>query len=724
MAGRSTEHALRFPMLGSRPAGTAFLVLLAAALAFPTHSEIVKIVIDRRAPVGAAGISGSATAYEEVRGRLFGEVDPNRPENSIIQDLDTAPRNARGRVEYISTFTLHRPIDATSESGVLLTPIPNRGSRGIAAQRYGRSTASVFYDRGYSVLWVGWQADLAERPGADFSAATLTIESMLAPRAQPHSGRAITGPYLVRVPTLGGDGPSGSIMRVDQGRAGALAYMPADFDTHKATLTGGPAEDIYGKPTGPRYTIAAQHWEWWNCRTDAAADLRANPADLCVKRIKGVFNPRETYLLRFTARDPLVMGLGLAAIRDSISFFRYRDKDSAGTANPLAGRIKYVVAQGVSQVGNLVKTFIALGFNRDESGRKVWDGANAHIAGRRTPINYRFSTPGSSATLFMPGSEAVLWWGRAVDRMHGGPPRSMLDRCAADATCPQIFETFGGAEFWNQRITPGLVNFDLKSDIPLPGNVRRYYFPSTQHGGGPGGFKLNVPRGDTEENDCTLPLNPNPEVDQIRALTIALVEWVSVGKEPPPSAYPSLKNGELVRDRPGELLFPRIPGVPSPYAIANPVLVYDFGDQFNYSDLSGVITKQPPSIRGVVSALVPQVNSDGNETGGVPSVQLAAPLGTYLSWNTYRRGPYAGQICSYWGGFIPFARTKEDREAASDPRPSIEERYHTRRGYLEAVSTAVAKAEREGFLLNFDGERLLREAIEAAQSGDLSFLAP
>jgi hypothetical protein len=410
----------------------------------------------------------------------------------------------------------------------------------------------------------------------------------------------------------------------------------------------------------------------------------------------------------------------MAAIRDAISFFRYRDTDSVGTANPLAGRIKHVVAQGVSQVGNLVKTLIALGFNSDENGRKVWDGAHAHVAGRRTPINYRFSTPGSSATLFMPGSEGVLWWGKSVDRLRGGPPRSMLDRCAANRTCPKVFETFGGSEFWNQRITPGLVNFDVKFDIPLPANVRRYYFPSTKHGGGTGGFKLTVP----DDSNCTLPLNPNPEVDQIRALTIALVDWVSVDKKPPPSAYPFLEKRELVRDQPGEFHFPRIPGVPSPYAIANPVLVYDFGNQFNYIDLSGVITKQPPAIRSVVPALVPQVNSDGNETSGVPSVQLMAPLGSYLSWNTYRQGPYAGQICSYWGGFVPFARTARNREAANDPRPSIEERYRTRRGYLEAVRTAVAKSEREGFLLHADGERLLREATEATQSGDLSFLTP
>ena len=405
MAGRATENATRLPTLGLRSVGATLLGLLTAAFASLLHAEIVKIVIDQRTTVVASIVSASGAEYEEIRGRLFGEVDPKLKGNSIIQDIEAAPRNAGGKVAYISTFTLLRPTDAAKNSGVLLAPIPNRGNRTITSEHGRPGVVPVaFLDRGYSVLWVGWQGDLPEHPGTDVSAAGLTMESMLAPRARTPNGKPITGPYLIRVPTLGGDGPSGSLMKLDQGRAGALAYMPVDFDTGKATLTGGPAEDMNGKPTGPRYTIDARDWTWWNCRTSAAADDTANPADLCVKRINGVFNPQETYLLRFIARDPLVMGLGMAAIRDAISFFRYREADSVGTANPMAGQITHVVAQGMSQVGNLVKTFIALGFNSDESGKRVWDGANAHIAGRRTPINYRFSTPGSSPTLFMPGS--------------------------------------------------------------------------------------------------------------------------------------------------------------------------------------------------------------------------------------------------------------------------------------------------------------------------------
>jgi hypothetical protein len=673
------------------------------------------MVVDRREPVTDAGNRGGA--YELVRGRLFGEVDPKRPQNAIIQDIGAAPLNARGRVEYISTFTLLRPTDPARRAGVLIVSVPNRGHRDIPSWRAAGLTDPAFYDRGYAVLYVGWQADLPELPSADRPAAN--AESLLAPRAVGPGGQPITGRYLVRTP-VGARGPSGAVMKLDQGGAGPLAYMPVTFDTADAVLTGGPAEDVDGKPTGPRYAIASKDWTWWDCKADAAPAAGSRPADLCIKRLSGSFDADQSYTLVFTVRDPLVNGLGLAAMRDAVSFFRYAPADASGAANPLAGQVSHVIGQGQSQVGNFVKTFIALGFNADEQGRRVWDGANAHIAGRRVPLNYRFSTPGSGTTLYMPGSEGVLWWGKASDPVHGGPPRSLLDRCSATNTCPKVFETFGGAELWNQRMTPGLVGFGETADIPLPANVRRYYFPGTQHGGGFGSFALSYPAG-----ACTLQGNPNPEADQMRALTIALVDWVAKGKAPPASAYPTLQHGDLVRDTVGAYRFPKLPGVAAaPFGLANPVLTYDYGPAFDYADLSGVITKQPPLIKGYAPALVAQVNADGNETSGVPSVQLMAPLGTYLSWNAYRDGPFAGQICSFNGGFVPFARTAKERAAAGDPRPSIEERYHTRSGYVDAVAAAVARAERAGFLLPDDGARIVGEARRAVESGDLSFLAP
>lgn len=295
----------------------------------------------------------------------------------------------------------------------------------------------------------------------------------------------------------------------------------------------------------------------------------------------------------------------------------------------------------------------------------------------------------------------------------------MLDRCGADSTCPLIVETFGGSELWALRISSNLATLDLAKDIALPANVRRYYLPGTAHGGGPGGFALTAPQG-----LCQLPLNPNPQSDQVRALTVALVDWVSHGTPPPESAFPSLAAGTLVDPDHGGLRFPAIPRVAAPVGLANPVLVYDFGPRFDYVNQTGIITRQPPAILRVVPALAAQVDADGNETSGVPSVQMMAPLGSYLSWNRYREGPYAGQLCTFNAGFVPFARTAQERMASGDSRPSIEERYHTRAGYVSAVQAAAAKAVAQRFLLQNDADLLTRQAEDATQRGDLAFLHP
>ncbi len=701
-------------------------IMLLAACAMPSVSaqaRTARLLIDSRETVQDSAITAQTGPYELLRGRLLGEVDPAAPGNRIIQDLALAPRNAKGRVEYVSTFTLLRPLDPAKASGVLVDALPNRGHRGVASWRGPGLVDPLYYQKGYAVLWIGWQGDLAEKPDADRSAAGLKLESIRVPVAKAAGGKTITGRYLVRVPTDDGAGPSGAIMHLDQGNAGALIYHPASFDTARATLTGGAPEDASGKPTGPRYTIAPADWRWWDCKGDKAPADETPPADLCVKRLKGAFRPQESYTLTFDARDPLVLGLGLAALRDGTAFFRHAQADDAGQANPLARQVRFVIGQGVSQVGNLVKTVIALGFNADEQGRKVWDGAHAHIAGRLTPIDYRFATPGSGSSLFMPGSEGVVWWGKAANTVRGGPPRSMLDRCGgtdtSSGTCPLIFETFGGSELWALRISSNLATLDLAKDIALPANVRRYYLPGTAHGGGPGGFALTAPQG-----ICQLPLNPNPQSDQIRALTVALVDWVSRGTPPPDSAFPSLAAGTLVDPYHGGLHGPALPGVAPPLGLANPVLVYDFGPRFDYVNQTGLITRQPPAILRAVPALAAQVDADGNETSGVPSVQMMAPLGSYLSWNRYREGPYAGQLCTFNAGFVPFARNAQERMASGDSRPSIEERYHTRAGYVSAVRAATVQAVARRFLLQGDAEALVHQAQDATQRGDLAFLKP
>jgi hypothetical protein len=196
----------------------------------------------------------------------------------------------------------------------------------------------------------------------------------------------------------------------------------------------------------------------------------------------------------------------------------------------------------------------------------------------------------------------------------------------------------------------------------------------------------------------------------MRALTAALIDWVTKGTEPPPSRYPRIDRGELVADSKAALAFPKLPGVPPPDGLVNPVYDYDFGPDFNYNDESGVITKQPPAVRQIVPTLVPKVDADGNDVAGVASVLRQAPLGTYLGWNITASGFDKGKVCLLNGAFIPFARTKAERTASGDPRRSLEERYASHKGYVEAVKTAAEKAVAERFLLRADADRMIAEA--------------
>jgi hypothetical protein len=283
----------------------------------------------------------------------------------------------------------------------------------------------------------------------------------------------------------------------------------------------------------------------------------------------------------------------------------------------------------------------------------------------------------------------------------------LLDRCKASNTCPKIIETFGGLEFWYLRESPNLVGTDAKTDIPLPPNVRRYFFPGTGHGGGRGGFSTAVPAAPA---GCLLPANPNPETETMKALMVALVDWVSKGAEPPASRYPRLNRGELAKASGAAIGFPALPGVPSPDGLVNSVVDHDFGPEFIYKDLSGVIANEPPPVRQTIPTLVPKVDADGSDVGGVPSVLRQAPLGSYLGWNPTATGFDKGKQCGLAGGYVPFAVSKADRVAAGDPRPSLEERYRNHDGYVAAVKRAAEKAVQERFLLREDAGQLVTQA--------------
>lgn len=653
-----------------------FTTVLMLTVAVPLSAQVTRLEITSRELARDGQSIGAAGQVEILRGRVHGEVDPADRRNRIIQDIELAPRNARGRVEYVATVAIAKPVDPARASGVLVYSVVNRGNGDVVPS-----------PEGHVSVVSGWQGDVVPTPRNQ------TIE---VPVARNADGSSITGPVLQRFVNVE-PGTTTVTLRPGSG------YPHAADDQSAAVLLTAASETIDGAKGGTAI-VPRDDWALADCRSTPFPGT-PDPTRLCVR---GGFAPDRLYELVYTARDPLVLGIGLAATRDLAAFLRHEARDSAGADNPVAGLVRHVVSIGNSQSGNFIRTFIHLGFNEDLEGRIVWDGAFPRIAARQTPMNFRFALPGGAVDLYEPGSEGVLWWGPYEDKVRGrGPAASLLDRCSATSTCPKIVEAFGSAEFWGLRMSPDLIGTDAAADIPLPANVRRYYMPGTTHGGGRGGFRhaAGGPAG-----ACSLPANPNPMTEQLRALDAALIDWVVRGIEPPASRYPLLRTGDLVPATTAATGFPSIPGLPAVDGLVKVVLDYDYGPSYVANDLTGVITRMPPRIVQTIPTYVPRVNADGNETSGVPSVLHQAPLGTYLGWNLAARGFFEGQICGFQGGYVPFAETRAERERTGDPRWSLEERYGTQEGYVCTVEAAVRTAVSERFLLEDDAARLLEEA--------------
>jgi hypothetical protein len=673
-------------MIGLKRAVAAALAISAVALA--ADARVTRLVIEETQSPAFGGKSfGSVGQYALLSGHFDGELDPADSANAIITDIALAPRNPRGMVEYSATFALALPIDMSKASSVMLYQVPNRGN----GLNFGGDAA------GHVSLMSGWQGDIPPKPG---------LQTIRVPAARNADGSSVTGPALAIFVNM----PAGVRSLPLAGGVGMPTPRPepASLDTTKASLVRRAAPDAAPKPVAPA------DWAFADC-TGAPFPGKPDPHFLC---LRDGFDPAFRYELSYTAKDPLVLGIGFAATRDINAFFRHAAKDDAGTPNPIAGKITRALGIGFSQSGNFIRSFIHLGFNRDEAGRIVWDGAEPVIAGRQLVLNMRFAAAGGAAGPFEPGSEGTLWWSDYPDPAHGRAPAGLLDRCRATKTCPKIFEIFGASEFWGLRMSPNLVGTDAKADIPLPPQVRRYYILGVSHGGGEGGFSLAAERNALSVSGaCTLAANPLPELDTVKALTADLVDWVAKGTEPPASRYPKLSTRELVVPTSAAMGFPAIPGEPMPDGKLNPFVDQDFGPGFNAADMSGAPSLEPPKLRGILPSLVPKVDKDGNEAvDGVRPVLLQAPLGTYLGWNVTAGGFYKGQGCGFTGGWIPFVRTKADRLADKDLRPSIEERYKSHEAYVALVKAAADEAVAERFLLPADAARI----VGGAEASDIA----
>jgi hypothetical protein len=632
---------------------------------------------------------GNVGMYEELRGTFSGEIDPNDRRNAVITDINLAPRNIRGMVEYTATFTLLKPIEMANASGVLVYGVSNRGGRALGTGMInvpGKPAGDGFpYNTGHVYVASGWQGDLVFDP-------TSAFETISVPVAKNPDGSSVTSPTFARFVT-----PAGNVNTLSLPGRGRT---PASLDTTKATLISIALETNTGVRTGV-VSIASGDWAFADCGTVAFPGT-PDATHIC---LRNGFSPSLAYELVYTAKDPLVLGVGMAATRDIFSFLRH----DTTTRNPIAGTIQWGIGYGISQSGRYLKTFILDGFNEDEDGMIVFDGAQPIIAGSMGQFNVRFAQPGNIANIFEAGAEGPIWWGDYNDVTRGRGVTGLLHRCQKTDTCPKVIDEFGGPEMWYTRGGVGIAGTAGTrghKDIKLPKNVRRYYHAGTTHGGGGGGFARVQPAGTT----LVLASNPNPETETRRALIVARDEWVTKGRKPPKSRYPSLNDRTLVDANAEAMNWPDIPGAPTPDDVMNHVLDYDWGPQFRYNDQAGVESNVVPRIKQVIPTPGAKLDHDGNEIGGVRSVLLQAPLGTYTAWNPVASGPLKGNEGNLAAGYIAFAQTRAERLAAGDPRLSVEERYGSQEGYNCVVRNAAARLVRSRLLLQEDADRLIAQA--------------
>jgi Alpha/beta hydrolase domain len=601
---------------------------------------ITAIEITARAPLVGGAEFGATGAYERLDGIAIGELDPTHPANRGIVNIDKAPRNARGMVEYRSNICILRPANPEHGNGRILYEVNNRGRMmlfaNLCAGKAGNqpSTAADLGNalplrRGFTLLWSGWD------PGAPRANGGLGLDAPIATDDGAPIVRRIREEFISG--TRGGD--------LKQFR---LTYEAATHDD--AVLT------VRRTQTAPRQPAA---FGFVDARTIRLAQGAAP-------------EPGSIYELRYHATNPRVLGIGFAATRDIVSHLR----NSAAGRDLLGRQPTHALGFGISQAGRYLRDHLAQGFNRDEAGARVFDGMLIHVAGiGRVFFNTEFGQPARTRT-----------W----HEDHGFPEVEFPFATAAlmrdDDSDPKVIETNTSTEYWQKGASLLHTDPDGTHDAGLPANVRGYYLPGTQHGG-----KAGMPR---DAGPCTNPRNWHDPMPAVRALLVALDEWVTNGREPPPSRLPRVADGTLTRTE--SVVWPKLAMLVPPRAANDVVAPGDWTDP------------QPPAREW--QALVPQVDADGNETAGIRLPDIAVPRGTFTGWNLYRDPLPAGELADRDGTYLAFAATRAERERAGDPRPSLEERYPTHDAYIARVQEVVSALQRDRLLLDDDAATYLNRA--------------
>jgi hypothetical protein len=650
-----------------------FSFALMLALPSIAAAAITSIRIDRVEPFAAGATFGSVGAYERVAGVARGELDPADPHNAGIVNLDKAPRNARGRVEYETDFYLLRPVDAARGNRKIIYEVNNRGRKFLLhwlldapAQAAGANNEprsiedagnGLLFRLGYTMAWSGWDPD-APRSNNGMA--------MVTPVAQ-HDGKPLV--RLIRDELVSGTrAPPASTLR--------LSYEAASTETKEARLT------VRAKETDAPVPVASDKWTFADAR-----NIKLLPEGTAPQ-------PGALYEIRYSAKDPKVLGIGFAATRDFVSFLRYEKRDGAGNANPVHETVKSVLAVGISQSGRYLRDHIVQGFNQDERKRKVFDGVLAHISGvGRVFLNAEFAQPSRTNTQHEDHTYPENTFPFSAAAMNDPLTGASGALLRGDGFDPLLVEVNTSTEYWQKGAS--LLHTDPfgERDVALPKTARVFFVAGTQHGGRTG---LKTDRG-----PCANPRNPHSPAPALRALLIALDEWAGNGREPPPSRVPTIASRTLVA---WEMMrFPGLPGL-------------EIARQGNRLDLFGDWVEPRPDKNKAYRPLVPAIDVDGNETAGIRLPDIAVPLATYTGWNLYAPPFPEGELCDRDGSYLPFAKTAAEREKVGDARRSIPERYRNKADYVAQVKAAANELVAARLLLPEDAQRYEQaaQAVDAA----------
>ena len=675
-------------MRSLRPIGLLALVL---SLHGSARAELRTLEIQRREPFASGAVFGEVGPYEIIAGVAKFAVDPRHARNQAIVDLSRAPRNADGLVEFEADFFILAPKDRSRGNGAILYDVNNRGNK-LALRMFnyapgGNNPTSekdagdgFLFRRGYTVVWCGWIGELLSGDHRLLLRAPVATED----------GKPIRGVVRYEMVT---DRPAEALPL--SRREGHGSYSPSERGEKEGVLTWRMRE------TDERVPIPRGQWSLERLPVAKVEHGVQGTLPQIRLRLSGGFRPGYIYELICEAEGPIVQGLGYAATRDLISFLKY----DATKQNPLAAGGKSAINRahgfGVSQSGRFLRNYLYLGFNADEKDRKVFDGLMPHVAGGGLGFfNHRFAQPtrhnGQHEEHLYPADVFPFTYGEMTDPLSKRTD-GILRRTAAEDPrhLPKVMHTQSAAEYWHR--SGSLVHTDPlgTKDAVVPPEVRIYAFGGTQHGPA-----ADPPRRNGSDN---LP-NPGDYRPFLRALLEALDQWVKDGTAPPDSVYPRIDQGTLVDWTQKSTGFPAIPGVRYPEVIQRPPFAF-LGPDFL---TRGVISVEPPEVRGHYVVRVPKSGPDGNDLGCLLPPEVRTPLATYTGWNLRSREVGAeAMLFSLLGSYIPFPKTRAERQQTGDPRESIEERYGSFEEYQKRFAAGCAELVERRYLLAEDARRLI-----------------